>query len=88
MAGTLGELPHLAAAFAEGLLSWDQLRAVVSMATPDSETEWAERAPSLSAAALEALAHQARLVSKEADAQAHAGRRRRGDGTTTTSGCG
>ena len=74
MAGTLGELPHLAAAFAEGLLSWDQLRAVVLMATPETDAEWAERAPSLSAAQLEALARQARVVSREADEQAHARR--------------
>ena len=75
LANALNELPRIASAFAEGLLSWDQLRAVVSMATPDSDAEWAERAPTLSAAALEALALQARLVSKEADAQAHASRR-------------
>jgi len=74
MAGTLGGLPSITTAFAEGLLSWDQLRAVVPMATPETDAEWAERAPSLSAAQLEALARQARVVSREADGQAHARR--------------
>ena len=59
IASALIELPRVALAFAEGLLSWDQLRAVVAMATPETDAEWAERAPTLSAAALEAMARQA-----------------------------
>ena len=39
IAGALVELPGVAAAFAGGLLSWDQLRAVVSMATPATDPE-------------------------------------------------
>jgi len=85
LAGALSELPRIAEAFASGLLSWDQLRAVVSMATPDTDAEWAERAPTLSAAALEALARQARMVSREADAQSPSACA--GGGTTITGGC-
>lgn len=50
LAEALRELPRIAEAFGGGLLSWDQLRAVVSMATPKTDPEWAERAPTLSAA--------------------------------------
>ena len=74
LAGALRELPRTAAAFAEGLLSWDQLRAVVALATPDTDAEWAERAPTLSAAALEAMARQARVVTREQAEAAHARR--------------
>lgn len=74
LAAALAELPTIAEAFAEGLLSWDQLRAVVSVATPDTDAEWAERAPSLSAAALDAMARRARMVSREEAAQAHSRR--------------
>ena len=74
IASSLGELPRIAAAFAEGLLSWDQLRAVVSMATSDTDAGWAERAPTLSAVALEALARQARGVAREQAEAAHARR--------------
>lgn len=45
MASALAGLPLVAAAFAEGLLSWDQLRSVVAIAAPDTDAEWAERAP-------------------------------------------
>ena len=47
---------------------------MVSLSTPDSDAEWAERGPTLSAAQLEALARQARAVTREQAEAAHARR--------------
>ena len=87
VADALEQLPEVAGAFARGSLSWDQLRAVVSLATSGTDAEWAERAPQLSAAQLEALARHAWGV-----AASRPGRRMRagacaGGGTTITGGC-
>jgi uncharacterized protein DUF222/HNH endonuclease len=45
VAGALRRLPRIARAYAEGLLSWDQLRPLTRFATPKTDEAWAERAP-------------------------------------------
>jgi hypothetical protein len=48
-------LPRLRAAFAEGVLSWAQVRLLAAVATPDSEAEWLELARGRTVRALAAL---------------------------------
>ncbi|MEI8001017.1 MAG: HNH endonuclease [Actinomycetes bacterium] len=55
-ARALDELPHVAAAAASGLLSDGQLSAVVQVADPGSDREWAQRAPACAPADLRRLA--------------------------------
>lgn len=47
MAEALPDLPHIRNAFEEGRLSWDQLRAVITVATPETDAELAAAAPGL-----------------------------------------
>ena len=47
VARELESLPAIAAAAASGSVSWDQLQPLVEIATPDSDREWAARAPGL-----------------------------------------
>jgi hypothetical protein len=63
----LEEQPALAAAFAEGRLSWDQLRPVLKVATPETDEAWTETATCESAAALQRLARRSRPVSLDED---------------------
>ncbi len=72
VARALDALPKIRGVFAEGRLSWDQLRALLKIATPDDETEWAERAPTMSVAQLRAAT---RTVTSEAVVEEHQGRR-------------
>jgi hypothetical protein len=66
----LGELPACRQAFAEGRLSWDQVRPLTQFAAPQTDTRHAAEAPGASAAALEAEARRARQVERsEAEEQ-------------------
>jgi hypothetical protein len=66
----LGELPACRQAFAEGRLSWDQVRPLTQFATPLTDTRHAADAPGASAAALEMEARRARQVERpEAEQQ-------------------
>jgi hypothetical protein len=56
VARALSELPHIRETYANGRLSWDQLRALVRFTSPDNEAEWAERAPTMTVAQLQAVA--------------------------------
>ena len=70
VAHALPELPACRQAFAEGRLSWDQLRPLTLIATPDTDARDAAEAPGTSAASLEAAARRARLVERsEAEQQ-------------------
>ncbi len=55
VAGTLSELPETAGVFREGGMSWDQLRAVTRLATVADDAHWAQQAPGMSVAQLNAL---------------------------------
>ena len=48
----LRALPHIARAYREGRLSWDQVRPLTRFADPDTDERWAGEAPSCSAAFL------------------------------------
>ncbi|MBI2170330.1 MAG: DUF222 domain-containing protein, partial [Actinobacteria bacterium] len=56
-------LPKLLSAFAEGRISWDQLRVVTKYATPDTDERLAEQVPGLSLRSIEAKARAARTMS-------------------------
>ncbi|MDP8956047.1 MAG: 13E12 repeat family protein, partial [Actinomycetota bacterium] len=60
VARALRSLPAIARAFAQGDLSWDQVRSLTKFVTAESDAEWAGRARSMSPAALEreAARHQ------------------------------
>src|SRR6266851_1125522 len=49
-AGRLRELPRIHEVAAAGGLSWDQLRPLAELATPDTDAMWAEEGPGLSPA--------------------------------------
>ena len=52
IARALRQLPHIARAHRDGRFSWDQLRWVTRFATPETDEEWAQRAPSMRPLAL------------------------------------
>jgi hypothetical protein len=56
----LRRLPKIAEAYAEGRLSWDQLRPLTRFATAETDEHWARRAPSMRPAGLylEARRHE------------------------------
>jgi hypothetical protein len=64
----LRELPQIFGAYAEGRLSWDQLRPLTRFATPESDSYWAGRAPKLRPSTLyrEAARHE-RVQKRDAD---------------------
>ncbi|HWC13895.1 MAG TPA: DUF222 domain-containing protein, partial [Actinomycetota bacterium] len=62
-ARALTDLPHLAGAFAGGELSWDKVRAVTAMASPECDQELAEQARTTEVRHLQRAAHKARAVS-------------------------
>jgi hypothetical protein len=66
--------PEIAAAAHAGDLTWDQLQPVVELATPESDAEWAHRAPNMSPSDLQRLAGRRRAVAL-AEAQARAAAR-------------
>jgi hypothetical protein len=69
VARELETLPALAAAAWDGSLSWDQLQPAVQLATPETDREWAHRAPRLAPVDLQRLTHQVQRASAD-DAEA------------------
>src|SRR6266480_2881244 len=55
----LERLPQLRAAFADGVLSWAQIRLLTAVATPEDEAEWLARAEGRTVRALAAVMHAA-----------------------------
>jgi hypothetical protein len=49
VARKLRELPGIADAYADGRLSWDQLRPLTRFATPETDEYWARKAPEFDA---------------------------------------
>ena len=70
-ARSLGDLPHLSAAYAEGELSWDKTKATAAVATPDSDQALTAEAKNTDAGRLEAAARRARAVSLEEAERRH-----------------
>jgi hypothetical protein len=60
VAHALLQLPRIAAAYAAGRLSWDQLRPLTRFATPENDEAWARKGPELRPAGLwrEARRHE------------------------------
>jgi hypothetical protein len=71
VAHALERLPECARGYAEGRLTWDQLRPLTEFATPEREAEQAASAAGSSAAFLEAVARRSRTVSREQAQCAH-----------------
>jgi len=67
VARALEELPRLRALFADGTISWDQIAAATTFATPELDEWLAEILPTMNAAQVEALARR-RRVRKPKDA--------------------
>jgi hypothetical protein len=74
VARRLETMPAIAEAAGAGALSWDQLKSVVEVATPATDAEWAERAPSWAPADLQRAARAARVVTPEDAAARHEAR--------------
>ena len=66
----LDRLPNIAARFEEGRLSWDKTRALVRVATPDTDGELAAEAEALSASQTQTLARRTRAAREAADEHA------------------
>ena len=64
-------LPRIAEAYEAGLLSWDQVVALVRFATAENDAELAEQARSASVAQLEAAARRARALSARQESDNH-----------------
>src|SRR5688572_3166910 len=60
MAGALSELPDISGAFAQGTLSYSQVRAITRIATPASEAEWLNVARHCTGAHLERIVRACR----------------------------
>jgi hypothetical protein len=71
VAKALEDLPAIGAAYGEGRLSADQVRALVAFATPESEADLAQAAAGWSAAHTAAIARRARPVTPEEADDAH-----------------
>ncbi len=69
VARQLEALPAIAAAAHAGVLSWDQLKPLAEIATPETDARWAERASRYSPADLERIARKQKIPTA-ADAQA------------------
>lgn len=65
VAHALEDLPHIAEAYAQGRLSWDQVRPLTELAAPETDAEALERALGSSAAQLERAARGARRLRRE-----------------------
>lgn len=70
----LEALPKIADTYEQGMLSWDQVRAVTEFATPETDAHLATEAPRFSAAHLRRMARRFRPVGVEAENEAHRGR--------------
>ena len=69
-ARTLGELPHLADAFADGELSWDKVKAVSALASPETDGSLTAEARTTDVVYLERAARKARSMTlQEAEAR-------------------
>ena len=68
------ELGHIAETFKEGLLSWDQARAVTRFATPETDKQLAAEARKFSAPQLRRMARRFEPVSRETAHDAIVGR--------------
>jgi len=75
IATALLDLPHIARAHADGLLSWDQLRWLTKFATPETDDEWAVRAQEMPPWRLREEAERQRRVRREEAERAHRMRR-------------
>ena len=64
-------LPRISEAYEAGLLSWDQVVALVRFATPETDAELAESARSASVAQLQAAARRARAQSARQEEDNH-----------------
>src|SRR5438067_7098896 len=73
VARAIGDLPAIAAAFASGALSWDRLRALATIADPDSDAEWARTANHMPVSRLAKFARRHRERSEAEAAAAKAG---------------
>ena len=81
VARALEELPRLRAGFADGAISWDQIAAVTTFATPELDEWLAQIVPTMNAAQVEALARRRRVRKPNDATDAHRERhfRRRRD---------
>lgn len=70
VARALGGLPATAVAFAEGRLSWSQVRAITRVATPDDEQTYVNVARHATAAQLERIVRGVRRAHRNAEAAA------------------
>lgn len=77
VAHALEAVPAIRAGFAEGSISWDQLVAVTTFATPETDDALADELPSLTAAMTRRLARRHRPRTSADDAAALASRRLR-----------
>lgn len=74
VAHALRDLPAIAAAYARGGLSWDQIRFLTRFATPETDEWWAEKARDLSPADLWVEARRRARVSARQAEDAHRSR--------------
>jgi hypothetical protein len=65
VARALESLPAVAHAAAHGDVSWEQLEPLSRLATPDTDQEWATRAPNLAPVDLQRMARRGRKVTAE-----------------------
>ncbi|MGQ0847722.1 MAG: DUF222 domain-containing protein [Actinomycetota bacterium] len=70
-ANALVNLPSLRAEFAEGRLSFDQVKFVCRLATPETDLQWAVEAVKHSASRLEAMARRHRTITAAESNQVH-----------------
>jgi len=70
-ASALVDLPALRDAFAEGRLSFDQVRFACRLATPETDSDWAEDAPKYSVSRLEVMARRRRAITTGESEDAH-----------------
>ncbi|MDP3983846.1 MAG: DUF222 domain-containing protein [Acidimicrobiia bacterium] len=71
IATALLELPALRAEFAEGRLSFDQIKFACRLATPETDQDWASEAGKHSASRLEAMARRKRAITAAESNDAH-----------------
>jgi hypothetical protein len=71
VAHKLAELPHVRAAYAAGMMSWDQLSAVTRIADETDDADWARRGPTMT---VSDIRRRARKASASASEAAHRGR--------------
>jgi uncharacterized protein DUF222/HNH endonuclease len=73
-AAALVELPVMRDAFADGRLSFDQVRFACLIATPDTDADWAQQGSLYSVARLEIMARRTRTITTEQSSEAHSQR--------------